>query len=94
MGNLKPGAMYTYKQIDGVTYAQEQGSDELITTGWQWDKRTDDGRPLHHHLMDNQLWGNIRREAQSNPTLHKALERAIIIYYLSKDKNNVDHHPV
>jgi hypothetical protein len=32
------------------------------------------------------LWGEIHREAKTNPTLQKALDRAIMIYKLSKDK--------
>jgi len=94
MGTLKPGAIYTYKEISGITYAQEQGSNQLIEVGWKWDNRTDDGRPLHDHIEDSKLWGDIRREAKTNLALHKALDRVKIIYYLSKDKKNVDHHPV
>lgn len=94
MGNLKPGVKYNYKKVDGITYAQEHGSNENIAVGWEWDSRTDDGRPLRDHIMDSKLWGDIRREAKTNLDLHKALERAIIIYYLSKDKDYVDHHSV
>jgi len=36
--------------------------------------------------MDDKLWGEIRREAKTNPTLQSALDRAIMIYRLSKDK--------
>jgi hypothetical protein len=49
-----------------------------------YDYRTSDGRPLHDHLMDSKLWSEIRRAAQTNPTLQDALERAIMIYQLSK----------
>jgi hypothetical protein len=48
------------------------------------DSRTPDGRPLHDHIMEDKLWGDIRRAAKTNPALHDALERAIIIYQLSK----------
>jgi hypothetical protein len=30
------------------------------------------------------MWGDIRRTARTNPTLQDALERAIMIYQLSK----------
>ena len=53
---------------------------------WQPDSRTSDGRPLHDHMMDSKLWGEIRRAAPTNPALQKALDRAIMIYRLSKDK--------
>jgi hypothetical protein len=48
------------------------------------DSRTPDGRPLHDHIMEDKLWGDIRRAAKTNPALHDALERAIVIYQLSK----------
>jgi hypothetical protein len=36
--------------------------------------------------MDDKMWSEIRREAKTNVTLQKALDRAIMIYKLSKDK--------
>jgi len=39
---------------------------------------------LHAHIQENKMWGEIRRAAQTNPTLQDALERAIMIYQLSK----------
>ena len=88
MGSLKTGATYIYERVEGVTYAREFGSDPStrIEVGWDYDTRTPDGRPLHDHIMDDQMWGNIRREARTNVTLQKALDRAIMIYKLSKDK--------
>jgi hypothetical protein len=93
MGQLKPGAKYIYERADGVTYAREFGADPSTreAIGWNYDPthpnfdpRTSDGRSLHSHIMDSKLWGNIRREAKTNPTLQDALERAILIYHLSK----------
>jgi hypothetical protein len=95
MGSLKPGAKYIYERNGSVTYAREFGADPSTreAIGWDYDPtkpnfdpRTKDGRPLHDHIMEDQLWGNIRREAKTNPTLQKALDRAIMIYKLSKDK--------
>jgi hypothetical protein len=51
----------------------------------EFDTRTPDGRPLHEHLREADLWGKIRRAAETNPALHEALERAKIIYHLSKE---------
>jgi hypothetical protein len=34
--------------------------------------------------MDSKLWGNIHRAAKTNPLLQDALDRAKIIYELSK----------
>jgi hypothetical protein len=49
-----------------------------------YDYRTTDGRPLHDHLMDSKLWGDIHRAAKTNPTLQDAIDRVILIYQLSK----------
>jgi hypothetical protein len=50
-----------------------------------FDSRTPDGRPLHEHLKEADLWSKIRRAAETNPALHEALERAKVIYHLSKE---------
>jgi hypothetical protein len=88
MGNLKPGATYIYERNKGIVYARERGADPdtRIEMGGEYDPRTSDGRPLHDHIMDDKLWGEIRREAKTNMTLQKALDRVIMIYKLSKDK--------
>ena len=105
---IKPGATYIYERANGVTYAREAGADPSTrvevgheydpVTGHRidYDKRTADGRPLHEHLMEDKLWGDIRRAAKTNPTLQDALERAIVIYELSKQHNTdpIMWHPV
>jgi hypothetical protein len=35
--------------------------------------------------MEDKLWGEIRREARTNPTLQEALDRVKVTYYLTKD---------
>lgn len=86
MGTLKPGATYIYEQTDGVTYAREFGSDPSTrkAIGWNYDTRTEDGRPLVDHICDSKLWGEIRRAAKDNPLLQEALDRVKILYELSK----------
>ena len=88
MGNLKPGVTYIYESDKETVYAREHGSDTStrLEVGYNYDSRTNDGRPLCDHLMDNKLWGEIRREAKTNITLQQALDRVIMIYRLSKDK--------
>jgi len=88
MGSLKPGATYVYERNNGIVYAREFGADPSTRReiGWDYDPRTSDGRPLHDHIMDDKMWGEIRREAKTNVTLQKALDRVIMIYKLSKDK--------
>lgn len=88
MGTLKPGATYIYERVDDAIYARETGTTERKLVGYDYkiDNRTNDGRPLRDHLMEDKLWGEIRRAAPTNPALQKALDRAIMIYRLSKDK--------
>ena len=76
-----------YEKANGITYAREFGADPSTRKeiGWDYDPRTSDGRPLHDHIMDDKLWGEIRRASRTNRVLHEALERAKIIYHLSKD---------
>ena len=96
MGTLKPGATYVYERVDNEVYARESGADPSTrrlmgyaydpVTGHHvdYDKRTSDGRPLFDHLQEDKMWGEIRRAARTNPTLQDALERAIMIYRLTK----------
>jgi hypothetical protein len=92
MGSLKPGATYIYERNGDEVYAREFGAAERKLIGYKYemedkpDPRTNDGRPLREHIMEDKLWGEIRREAKTNPALQKALDRAIMIYRLSKDK--------
>jgi len=90
MGDLKPGAKYIYERNGEEIYAREFGDKERKLIGYQYensvDPRTSDGRPLIDHMREDKMWGEIRRMAPSNPTLQKALDRAIMIYKLSKDK--------
>jgi hypothetical protein len=98
MGQLKPDATYIYERHDGITYAREMGADPATrkAIGWDYkDSRTNDGRPLHDHIQEDQLWGEIRRKAQTHPGLAAELERVIIYYRLLEDDDNtVMHHPV
>ena len=95
MGSLKPGVTLIHERVDNVVYSREFGADPSTrkVTGWDYNKddpnfdpRTSDGRPLYEHLQESKLWGEIHREAKNNITLQRALDRAIMIYKLSKDK--------
>lgn len=89
MGSLTPGATYIYERNGDEIYAREAGQTDRKLIGYQYegkvDPRTIDGRPLHEHLMEDKLWGDIRREARTNEVLHEALERVKILYHLSKN---------
>lgn len=68
-----------------TVYEREFGSDVRTLVEQTYDKRTWDGRPLVEHMREDKLWGEIRRMARTNPALQDALDRAIIIYELSKN---------
>jgi len=98
MGTLKPGATYIYERNGNEVYAREFGADpaDRVLVGYGYDpvtghkidcdKRTSDGRPLHDQIMEDKLWGEIRRAARTNPTLQDELNRVIMIYKLTKTK--------
>ena len=100
MGTLKPDTKYIYERADGIIYAREFDADPSTrkVVGYEsgreydpitghridHDERTSDGRPLFEHIQENKLWGEIRREALTNPTLQDELNRVIMIYKLTK----------
>jgi hypothetical protein len=96
MGSLKPDATYIYERVGNEVYAREFGADpadrQLVGYNYdpitghkiEYDSRTVDGRPLHDHIVENKMWGEIRRAARTNPTLKDALDRVIMIYKLTK----------
>jgi len=89
MGTLTPNATYIYERNGEEIYAREAGKTERIMIGYQYenklDPRTNDGRPLYEHLKEDKLWGEIRRAAKTNEALQSILDRAILVYHLSKD---------
>ena len=82
MGTLVPGATYVYERNGDTVFRREAGSVEREVVGY--DHRTSDGRSLHQHMLEDKMWGDIRRAARTNPALQDALDRAIMIYNLSK----------
>ena len=82
MGSLEPGTTYIYERVGDTVFRREPGSLDREVVGY--DYRTSDGRPLHKHMLEDKMWGEIRRAARTNPTLQDALDRAIMIYQLSK----------
>lgn len=96
MGKLKPGASLIYERDGNTVYSREAGADPSTRTevGYDYDlyeeRRDHDIRvgmkKRHESLMEDKLWGEIRRTAKTNPALQDALERAIMIYHLTKTK--------
>ena len=80
MGSLKPGVKYIYEHADGITYAREFGAPHA--------DRFEIGRDYKRHLKDElQLWEDIVRAGKTNQSLQDILERAKIVYHLSKKDN-------
>ena len=92
---LTPGATYVYERHDGVVYARKFGDppNQRFEIGRDYDPRTSDGRPLHDHIMDSKLWGEIHRAAKTNPALQDALDRVKLVYALSKQYDSISYHP-
>ena len=96
MGQLKPGTTYIYERVENTVYQREAGADPSTRTEVGHDYSTYEERrdsdiragmnTLRNEIMENKLWDAIRREARANPTLQDALDRAIIIYNLTKTK--------
>jgi hypothetical protein len=86
VSKYKPGATYVYERSNGTIYAREMTApaSQRFEIGHDYDSRTHDGRPLHEHLKDDELWGKIRRAARTNPALQAELDRVIMFYHLSR----------
>jgi hypothetical protein len=91
MGNLIPGTDYVYESPDGgqTVYARKIGSSERILVGESYAAKA-----AREMRREDQLWHNIRVAALTNPTLQDALERAIMIYQLSNEHDEIDWHPI
>ena len=78
MGSLKPDATYIYEKADGITYAREFGAPH--------NNRFEIGRDYQRFLKDElRLWEDIVQEGRTNQALQDALDRAKLVYHLSKD---------
>jgi hypothetical protein len=85
MGTLNPGATYIYERNGNEIYAREHGATERVLIGHDHDlPESHDRESLHDRMRENQLWHQIRIEAQTNPALQHAMDCVKIIYQLSK----------
>ena len=89
MGQLKPGVTYIYERADGVTYARESGApaSSRVAIGWDYNSAPKHDRATFLQSKEVRLWKDIRATADTNKSLQRALDRAILIYNLVKDKN-------
>jgi hypothetical protein len=81
MGQLKPDTTYIYEKSNGVTYAREFGADPSTrkAIGWDYGK---DPKPSHNSIN----WVDLLEKCNTNPALHKAVDRAILIYQTIKEE--------
>jgi hypothetical protein len=82
MGSLRPNAEIIYESPDGgeTVYGRYRGETERFLVGESLkalERRTG--------IVEDKLWRDIRNAAKTNPTLQQALDRAIIIYHLTKE---------
>lgn len=70
-----------YESVDGdeTIYIRENGGEHKSI-----DNKSPRAFDLHKQLKEDQLWGNIRRAARTNPTIKRALDEAEMLYNLSK----------
>lgn len=89
MSQLEPGAVYIYERDGGRTYARKIGEPGRILIGEEYALDTNRRRM---NIADE--WIAIVEAAEHNPALQDALERAKLIYELSKRDDPLFHHPV
>jgi hypothetical protein len=88
-GRLEPGANYVYERDGSRIYARKIGETQRILIGE--DYALDISR---RRLELSETWVPILEAAEHNPALQDALDRAKLVYELSKEHNTVMHHPV
>jgi hypothetical protein len=86
---LEPGATYIYERDGARVYARKIGETERILIGEDYNL---DLRRWSTEIAEE--WVPIVQAAEHNPALQDALERAKIIYELSKTQEPLFHHPV
>jgi len=70
-----------YESTDGseTVYIKEFGGEQQ-----EIPRQSPRAVSLHEQIKEDQLWGQIRRAAKTNPALQHALDEAVLIYTLSK----------
>lgn len=89
MTQLDPGATYVYERADGRIYARKIGETKRVLIGEEY--------IADNHYKRRQIaeeWIPIIEAAEHNPALQDALDRAKIIYELSRREDPLFHHPV
>lgn len=84
MGSLKPNSKIIYESPDsgGTVYGRYAGTNEKWVVGYSYDTQS-----TLDSIKEDKLWSEIRQDAKSNKLLQEALDRAIMIYHLSKNND-------
>jgi hypothetical protein len=91
MGTLSSGAAYVYEREGGRTYARKVGELDRVLIGEDYSVQL---VQRNKEIADE--WIPIVQAAEHNPALQDALDRAKILYELTRKHNlqTVMHHPV
>lgn len=89
MSQLESGATYIYERDGGKVYARKVGELERTLIGEEY------ALDINRRRMElSDLWIPILEAAEHNPALQDALDRAKLIYELTKQEQPLFHHPV
>lgn len=89
VGRLEPGAAYVYERDGSKVYARKVGETERVLIGEDYALGVNQRR-----MAISEIWMPILEAAEHNPALQDALDRAKVIYELSRQEQTVAHHPV
>jgi len=91
MGQLAPGATYIYERVGDTVYRRETGAalSTRVEVGHDYAQHRDlrireNMKQKHDSMMEDRLWGEIRKEARTNPALQDILDHAIMMYHLTR----------
>lgn len=89
MSQLEPGASYVYERDGSRIYARKTGGTNRILIGEDF---VNPDVALRNSVADE--WIPIILAAEQNPALQEAVERVKILYALTREETNIEHHPV
>jgi len=64
-----------------TVYKREPGTVERVLVSESENKKA-----IYEQLLEDKMWGDIRRLARTNPTLKDAVDKVIMVYHLVKDR--------
>lgn len=64
-----------------TVYGRKPGTSERVLVS-----ESEKSRSMYDQLMEDKMWGEIRRLAKTNPTLKDAVDKVIMVYHLVKDR--------